>query len=130
VARAAKLIDHMRFFGRSEGGEVQPIDLSAALDGALLILDARLRRTKVEIVRNIAPDLPRVPGTLVLVEQVMVNLIANACDAFQAAGPLAARNRRRIEIAGLAEGESVVFTVADHAGGIPEANLTRVFQPF
>ena len=130
AARAARLIDHMRFFGRRESGEVQPIDLSAALDGALLILDARLRRTKVEIVRDVAPDLPRVPGTLVLVEQVMINVIANACDAFKAARSPPDRDRRRIEVTGRAAGAAVILTIADHAGGIPEGDLPRVFQPF
>ena len=130
AARAARLIDHMRFFGRRESGEVQPIDLSVALDGALLILDARLRRTKVEIVRDIADDLPKVLGTLVLLEQVMINLIANACDAFKAARPPVERDRRRIEVTGFVAGEVVILTIADHAGGIPEGDLPRVFQPF
>jgi len=130
AARAAKLIDHMRFFGRRESGVAQPIDLSAALDGALLILDARLRRTKVEIVRDIAPDLPQVLGTLVLVEQVMINLIANACDACKAATPALPQGRRRIEVAAFAKGGTVVLTVADRAGGIPVSDLPRVFQPF
>jgi len=130
AARAAKLIDHMRFFGRRESGATQPIDLSEALDGALLILDARLRRTKVEIVRAIAPELPQVLGTLVLVEQVMINLIANACDACRAAGPALPKERRRIEVTASAKGAAVVFAVADHAGGIPEPDLPKIFQPF
>lgn len=130
AARAARLIDHMRFFGRRESGEVQPIDLSVALDGALLILDGRLRRTKVEIVRDIAPDLPKVLGTLVLLEQVMINLIANACDAFNATRPPVERDRRRIEVTGFVAGAVVILTIADHAGGIPEGDLPQVFQPF
>jgi C4-dicarboxylate-specific signal transduction histidine kinase len=130
AARAAKLIDHMRFFGRRENGTAQPIDLSTALDGALLILDARLRRAKIEIVRDIASDLPQVSGTLVLVEQVMINLITNACDACKAARPALPKERRRIEVTAFAKGGTVVLIVADHAGGIPEADLPKVFQPF
>ena len=130
AARAAKLIDHMRFFGRRESSVAQPVDLSAALDGALLILDARLRRSKVEIARDIAPGLPQVMGTLVLVEQVMINLIANACDACKAAQPVLPMERRRIEVSAAAKGGTVVLIVADHAGGIPESDLPKVFQPF
>jgi PAS domain S-box-containing protein len=130
AARAAKLIDHMRFFGRRESGVPQPIDLAEALDGALLILDGRLRRAKVEIVRDIAPDLPRLLGTLVLVEQVIINLITNACDACQAARPPLSGGRRKIGVTAFAEGGSVVLIVADHAGGIPEADLPKLFQPF
>lgn len=130
AARAAKLIDHMRFFSRRESGPPQPIDLSAALDGALLILDARLRRSKIEIVRNIAPDLPQVLGTPVLVEQVMINLIANACDACKAAKPALPKERLRIEVTAFARDGTVRLIVADHAGGISETDLPRVFQPF
>ena len=130
AARAAKLIDHMRFFGRRQDGAAQPIDLSEALDGALLILDGRLRRTKVEIVRDIAPDLPQVLGTLVLVEQVLINLITNACDACRAAEPPLSKERRRVEVTAFAAGGSLILIVADHAGGIPGADLPKIFQPF
>lgn len=130
AARAARLIDHMRFFGRQESGAAQPLDLSAALDGALLILDARLRRARVEVVHDIAPDLPQVFGAPVLVEQVMINLIANACDACKAAKPALDKERRRIEVSAFAKDRMVYLIVADHAGGIPEADLPQVFQPF
>jgi len=69
-------------------------------------------------------------GTLVLLEQVMINLIANACDAFKAARPPVDRDRRQIEVTGFAADAAVVFTIADHAGGIPERDLPQVFQPF
>jgi C4-dicarboxylate-specific signal transduction histidine kinase len=130
AARAAKLIDHMRFFGRRESEAAQPVNVSEALDGALLILDGRLRRSKVEIVRDIAPDLPQVLGTLVLVEQVMINLITNACDACKATIPGIAGERRRIEVTAVAKDRMVVLIFADNAGGIPEPDLPRVFQPF
>ncbi len=128
--RAAKLIDHMRIFGRRDGGHTQPVDLAVALDGALLILDARIRKTKIEIVRDIEPGLPNVLGSLVLIEQVMINLIANACDAFKAAKMPIPENRRRIEITAFTKGAMVVFVVADHAGGIQAGDLSKVFQPF
>jgi C4-dicarboxylate-specific signal transduction histidine kinase len=128
--RAAKLIDHMRIFGRRERGEAQPVDLRTALDGALLILDGRLRKTKIEIVREIEPELPKVLGSLVLIEQVMINLIANACDAFKGKQPSTGEDRRRIEITAYAKSGTVVFVVADHAGGIQMEDLSKVFQPF
>jgi C4-dicarboxylate-specific signal transduction histidine kinase len=130
AARAAKLIDHMRFLGRGESGATQPVDLSTALDGALLILDGRLRRAKVEVVRDIASDLPRVLGTPVLIEQVLINLITNACDACVAARPGLSKERRRIEVTACNKAGAVILIIADHAGGIPEPDLSKVFEPF
>ena len=128
--RAAKLIDHMRIFGRRDGGEAKPTALTAALDGALLIMDGRLRKARIAIVREIEADLPDVLGSMVLIEQVIINLLANACDAFSSMQPPPADDRRRIEITACVKGATVVFLVADHAGGVKGSDPSKIFQPF
>ncbi len=128
--RASKLVDHMRMFGRRDGSEARPVSLPTALDGALTIADGRLRKTKTAVDCDIEANLPEVMGSLVLIEQVLMNLITNACDAFKSAQPPVTDERRRIEIKMAARGEMIVITVADHAGGIRDADLAKIFEPF
>ncbi len=128
--RASKLVDHMRMFGRRDGGEARPVSLAVALDGALTIADGRLRKTKTAVDCDIEADLPQVMGSLVLIEQVLMNLITNACDAFTSAQTPVSDERRRIEIKMASRGDMIVITVADHAGGIQNADLSKIFEPF
>jgi PAS domain S-box-containing protein len=128
--RAAKLIDHMRIFGRRDPGEAEPVDIAAALDGALLIAQGRLRATRTFVKSRIEPDLVPVRGSMMLMEQVLINLIGNACDAYMDAHPPIPYASRRIEITVSRTETGLRVTVADHAGGIHGPDIERIFEPF
>jgi len=128
--RAAKLIDHMRIFGRREGGDARPLSLASAVEGSLTIMAGRLRSARVTVTCDIESDAANVMGSIVLVEQVLINLIGNACDATAAADPPIPDDRRAIEITVREKNGSIILIVADHAGGIRDADLTRIFEPF
>ena len=59
-------------------------------------------------------------------QQVLLNLVMNACDAMD--GTAAAE--RRLEIVTAVEDGVVRITVADRGHGIPDGQLDRVFEPF
>jgi PAS domain S-box-containing protein len=123
--RAARLIDHMRVFAHNERGEIRPISCYAVLESALEILDHRLRG--FQVVKDVPQDLPAVAGAPVGLEQVLINLIANAADAYEAAAPDVARV---VTVKGEVQEDKVVLRVTDRAGGIPLPALSRVFEPF
>ncbi len=78
--------------------------------------------------RNLLPpDLPAVLGAEIPMERVLINLIANAVDAY---GQVPRTAAGIIDVSGAAEGGHVVLRVSDQAGGVPEAALHRVFEPF
>ncbi len=124
--RAARLIEHMQVFARNERQSFQPVRWGAALAGALEILGPRLR--SFALIDGVPADLPAVLGSAILMEQVLINLIGNALDAY------ADRNTtpqlREVTVAGSIGGDSVVLRVSDHAGGIAPGALGRVFEPF
>ena len=73
-----------------------------------------------------SPDLPLVIGDSVQIKQVMLNLIVNACDAM--------RDDDRVRLLAVrtvahADG-SVGISVSDSGGGVPEAALESIFNPF
>ena len=130
IERASSIIDHMRVFGRNQDIEPAHVQVGTAIDGVATILHGRLHQQAIEIVRDVAQGLPAVLGHIVLLEQVLMNLITNASDAIFAFDPPLPPPRRRVEIDALCEEGAVVIRVTDHAGGIDEAALPRVFEPF
>ncbi len=123
--RAGAIIDHMRIFGRREGNPSAPVSLLDAVEGARLILQSRLRLEGIALETDLPIDLPHVPAPSLQLEQVLVNLLMNACDAYRDADPAA---ERRIRISARAEDGRVCLLVADSAGGIRDPS--RVFEPF
>lgn len=128
--RASKLIDHLRVFGRRSDTTPQPVDLRMAIEGALTIAGGRIAKAHVQVDLKLATPLPEVLGQGVLLEQVLINILTNACDAYRSAAPRKDGRRHSIRIEARSSAKAVIVTVADQAGGIPEAAMERIFEPF
>lgn len=128
--RASDTIDHMRIFGRTGSGPSEPVAVSDVLAGAQGLTQAKLKQCGVHLVSQLPADLPKLLGKRIPLEQVMINLVSNACDAYAAAEPRVELERRSITVTALAAAGRVTLRVQDHAGGIPADILPRVFEPF
>jgi len=84
-----------------------------------------LRRSTDRFILRLEPDLPRVRGHTRLLEQALLNLLVNACQALPA-------RSREIELSAApgAAGESLVLRVADQGRGIPPEMLPRLKEMF
>ncbi len=71
---------------------------------------------------RVEPNLPLVQMDFVLMEQVLANLLDNACNYTPAGAPIA--------ITAQLEGNQLSITVTDNGPGIPSAYLERVFDKF
>lgn len=136
VERAAKIIDHMRIFGRRDAS-VATHDPWSAVEGALSILGEQMRIGGIAVSLRGAPGLCDVGCDQALLEQVIVNLLLNARDAIvdRRARDPAGPDRGRIEIslqvrADRAGAVRALLGVSDNGGGIPEPVLPRLFEPF
>jgi len=79
------------------------------------------------VVTELAPDLPQVTGDRVQLQQVLLNLILNGCEAMTGNPPGA----RRLTIVAARDGESAVrIAVADSGTGIAADESERIFEPF
>lgn len=98
-----------------------------ALDSALAILGEGLQRHGITLVRRIEPDLPEVPLAQSQLEQVLLNLIANARDAMAAAG-----GGMELCVGASLEdsGAMVRLVVEDRGTGIASEHLPLVLEPF
>jgi len=72
---------------------------------------------------NLAPGLPRIHGNAHQLEQVVVNLVINACQALE-------RVEQAIRIETGVEGQRVFIRVADEGSGIAPEHLANIRTPF
>jgi len=129
VNRMAEIIDHMRIFTRrTEGMSEEMIDVNTVIDGPFKLLGSQLKNHNIEVVMELAPDLPKVMGDPIRLEQVIMNLITNARGSVDSSG----QKNKRIEIRTYQTdgGQDVAVEVKDNGGGIPENLRGKIFQPF
>ncbi|MCW2245420.1 two-component system C4-dicarboxylate transport sensor histidine kinase DctB [Azospirillum fermentarium] len=127
--RMASITRQLKGFARRAGGTLGPVEAGRAVRQSLALLETKLRRHRV----TVALDLPAAPvwvvGEDVRLQQVLVNLFANAADAAKD------RPAPALEIQMTAPGTgeeaaAVVLTVRDNGAGIAADALPRMFVPF
>jgi signal transduction histidine kinase len=124
--RAARIVHEMRAFARGGQSEARrPCDLHRGLESTLVLLAHRFG-DRITIHRNYG-DLPLVDCDLDQLNQVFMNLLANAADAIGSGHGNVFVSTRRLE--GLAEA-AVAITVHDDGPGMTPEVRRRVFEPF
>jgi two-component system cell cycle sensor histidine kinase/response regulator CckA len=140
IARAAKkaaaLTSQLLAFSRKQVLLPRVIDPNALLRSMENIL-SRLIGEDIELRTFLQPDVGLVKADPVQMEQVLMNLVANARDAMPHGGTLTVEtSNRRLdaqyasEHAGVRAGEYVQITVSDTGKGIPPEILPHLFEPF
>ena len=111
-------------FGRRPGQQLGAVDVVEAIEAAQEIAGPHLRRIGVDLQVHIAPDLVLVRAGPVRLQQVLVNLLANAADA------VAVQSDRRIVLSARVGAGGVFLRVEDSGTGVPPDIAQRIFDPF
>ena len=121
IERMGAITRQLKSYARKGGEAFEPVDLRAALSGALAIMEPQLRALNVTVDRAV-PDAPvTVIADRLRLEQVIINLLRNAADATKGA------DDPRIELL-IAQGDTARLQVRDNGHGI--ADLDALFEPF
>ncbi|NVZ67587.1 PAS domain-containing sensor histidine kinase [Pseudomonas costantinii] len=130
VQRAARVVDHMRVFGRRSEVEQQPFDPAQAVEGTLSLLSEGLRGKGVDV-RLTQVEIPvQVKGYVDQLEQVLINLMVNARDALLSQREKNPELRPWIALHTEHDSRHVRIWVEDNGGGIDPRLLERIFEPF
>ncbi|MCP5068360.1 MAG: PAS domain-containing protein [bacterium] len=124
VERISTIVDQMRRLSRDAAEENELVDLNDVLHEAIRFASLHRGSRHVEVVAELATELPAVRGNRSALVQVVLNLLLNARQA------LAEGLGNRIRILTRADRAGVVAVVADDGPGIPEDIRERVFDPF
>ncbi|NER35872.1 MAG: AAA family ATPase [Oscillatoria sp. SIO1A7] len=134
--RISHISNSLRTFSRTDKEHKVPFDIHQGIDSTLLILKHRLKsnewRPTIEIFKDYG-DLPEVQCFPGQINQVFMNLIANAIDALESANEgrsfdEIAANPNRIVIKTEAKEEEVTIRIADNGTGMPEEVKQRIFE--
>ncbi len=124
--RAAAIIARVRDMAVRRAPEPQPLSVNAVVEEALLFLRHESQGKGVAVTLDPGPDLPDVLADRTQVQQVVVNLVANAIQAMAADdGP----REIRVTTGRDAEGR-VSVTIRDTGPGVRPDDLPRLFDSF
>ncbi len=111
-------------YARPQQEEPHVLDVRQLIESSLEYCDHLITQRGVSVELDLSPELPSMLGVSAQLQQVLVNLITNACDAMpEGAGKLILR-------ANEGERSSVEIRVIDNGSGISPDHVSRVFEPF
>lgn len=124
--RTRDIVDSLKRFSAVDRNEDRPFNLGQVIEQAVhWVTKAVADKFKVDIT---LPEGLTVAGSPGQMQQVMMNLVQNACDATaEEAQPRLEITARRVHHA---EGDQVEVNFRDNGPGIPPENLPHLFEPF
>jgi C4-dicarboxylate-specific signal transduction histidine kinase len=125
--RAISIIQRMRALFLRRETQRQAVDLNAVARDAVALARSSLAEHGVRLALALDPRSVPLRGDPVQLQQVLLNLILNACDALDASRP----GMRRLTVATIGgPGPEASLTVTDNGAGIAAGLLERIFDSF
>ena len=138
--RIREIILSLRYFSRQEGREMEPIDIHEGIDSTLMILQNRLKfkanRPAIEVIKEYDADLKNVECCGGEINQVFMNILANAIDAIEECSSEKtfeeiAENPYQIRICTkVSNSNTAIIKIHDSGRGISQDLCDRIFDPF
>jgi C4-dicarboxylate-specific signal transduction histidine kinase len=124
--RAAEVLRQVRTLLRKETAHVEPVALNSIISDAVKLVENSAARRGIRIGAELPDETRPVSGDRVQLQQVVLNLLMNACDAVE-------QNEqpyRRIALKTIAGDDDVVVQIRDNGPGLSDDEIGRVFDPF
>lgn len=123
--RMSAQLDQLRRFARLPDARLATVDLAAVLTDAIGLLAHRFEDEDVDLAVELPSGLPvQVTAETVRLEQVFVNVLANALDA------ITQSERRLISVLVARNGQLVEIRIRDSGPGISSHDVGSIFDPF
>jgi len=124
--RMGKIVNSLRHFARKSNSDdpLKPVSLAPVIEQAILLVQTKAKRQQVHI-DNQLPDTLSVIGDTLSLEQVLINLLVNGCDA------VSSQERRTVLLTLLASDEAVHrIAISDSGAGFEHSVVGTLFKPF
>ncbi len=122
--RCRHIVRDLLDFSRQKVSERLRTDINTVIRNTLTIIERQASFHNIEFRLELAEGMPQLLVDPRQMQQAILNLVINACDAMDAAGEIAIRSQLEDE------GHQVSVAVSDHGCGIPEELMGDLFQPF
>jgi PAS domain S-box-containing protein len=125
--RASEVIQRLHLLLRKRETQHHPLDLNELVHETLRLAHTNLLSNGMTVRKELSHQLPAIHGDRVQLQQVLLNLVMNACSAMADCAPagrsLTMRTARW-------HGGGAHVSVHDRGRGISPENLERIFEPF
>lgn len=119
--RTINIVRALGNYSRSDSLKLIAYDIHRVIDDSLTVL-ANQFDNRIDIVKQLAPDLPKVLVNQVQIQHVFLNIIKNAIQAIDDSGQITISTQ-------LIDGY-VTIRIVDTGTGISEADMKHIFDPF
>jgi signal transduction histidine kinase len=123
--RAGDVIKRLRVLLRRGESTLEPIDVNENIKEVLRLTRSDFIRRGVAVVCQFSDDLPAATSDRVQLQQVLLNLITNACDAMETNLPM----DRLVTLSTFFKENEICLAVQDRGVGLPE-DVETMFKPF
>lgn len=123
TTRVREIVRGLLDFSRESPSSQAPLDINEAIRQTIRLLKSHKEFQKIKIEEKLCHDLPLINADKNQMQQVMLNLCLNACEAMGDNGVLTVSTT-------LHDNELIAIQVADTGIGIPEEHLEKIFDPF
>jgi two-component system sensor kinase FixL len=124
--RAGEVLQRIRTLLRKETTRYESVGINETVGDVVKLIQPDAVRRGIRIAINLASDASPVRGDRVQVQQVVLNLLMNACDAVQDNEP----QFRRVTLRTTRGTDGMIVVVTDAGSGLSEEELARIFDPF
>lgn len=122
TTRVGEIVRGLLDFAREGPSVKEPVDINEVIRRMMRLIGSRKRLEKITVTEDLDGKVPSVYGDKNQLEQVLLNLSLNACEAMPHGGALT--------ISTLAQDGKVIVKVSDTGCGISRAHLEQILEPF
>ncbi|MDP4176166.1 MAG: ATP-binding protein [Bacteroidota bacterium] len=124
--RIGKIVKSLTDFARQDAGELnQEVDIRQVVDISVIIVNNLIKNSTDYFAIDYAENIPKVRGNKQQLEQVMINLITNACQSLEDK-----KQKITISTGYDRDKDQIIISVKDEGKGIDPKSLKYILDPF
>jgi polar amino acid transport system substrate-binding protein len=125
AGRIGNIVRDLKTFARRDEGRLdEKVDVNRVVEAATRLVHNKIKRFRVE--QSLEEALPALKGSLIQLEQVVVNTLINAAEAVEDRPEACIRIVTRLENGG----RQVCLSISDNGPGMTDEVKDRLFDPF
>ena len=121
--RCKGIVQELLNFSRAPQTEMVPLDINRIIMTTLDLVKVQPVFNEIEIINDLGKNLPEIYGDRLRLEEVFINIFANAADAMKGTGRLTIRTK-------YTDNAFIRIWIADTGYGIDKLHLSHIFEPF